>query len=65
MKGRLGQSRVMSCPYCGKDVLLVNSEVVYGPGHDYGNMWVCSSYPDCDSYVGCHKGTQNPLGGIG
>lgn len=25
-------------------------------------MWVCSNYPKCDAYVGCHKGTTIPLG---
>ena len=25
-------------------------------------MWVCSKFPKCNSYVGCHKGTTLPLG---
>ncbi len=50
----------MHCPVCGAAAKLVESRVVYGK--DYGWMWVCSSYPDCDTYCGCHKGTEKPLG---
>jgi hypothetical protein len=25
-------------------------------------VWVCSSWPKCDAYVGCQKGTKKPLG---
>lgn len=25
-------------------------------------LWVCARYPKCDAYVGCHPGTQDPLG---
>ena len=25
-------------------------------------VWVCSNYPKCDAYVGCHEGTTLPLG---
>ena len=27
-----------------------------------GYVWVCEHYPKCDSYVGCHSGTDIPLG---
>lgn len=48
--------------HCGCRAELKNAQFVYGPGHDYGNLWVCGNYPSCNSYVGCHKGTNNPLG---
>ena len=50
----------MKCPYCGLPANLVDSSVIYGTS--YGLAWVCSGFPECDSYVGCHKGTANPLG---
>lgn len=55
----------MICPYCGAKAILKDATYVY-PHHSqakkWGKMWVCSNYPDCDSYVGCHKGTTIPLG---
>ena len=48
------------CPYCGAYLELRDSRFLYGKS--YGNVWVCINYPDCDVYVGCHKGTDRPLG---
>ena len=33
-----------------------------GPNHV--PAWLCFYYPDCDSYVGVHKGTESALGTI-
>jgi len=49
------------CPYCKEKAELASSTRVYF-GRDYGKIWLCRSYPLCDSYVGVHKGTDNPLG---
>ena len=49
------------CPYCRSTAKLVDSSLVYN-GRSYGPAWVCANYPKCDSYVGCHKGTDKPLG---
>jgi len=48
------------CPYCGSEARLVDSSLIYG--RSYGMAWVCGNYPRCDAYVGCHKGTDKPLG---
>ena len=48
------------CPYCGKEVVCRDSDIIYG--RSYGMVWVCSSWPKCDAYVGCKKGTSQPLG---
>jgi hypothetical protein len=48
------------CPYCGKLAKLKDSTVVYG--QSYGNIYLCTGFPECDSYVGVHKGTNKPLG---
>lgn len=47
------------CPYCDKETELVNSERVYGPGQDYGLMYVC--FP-CQAHVGTKSGTDQALG---
>jgi hypothetical protein len=50
----------MVCPYCGCFAELVDSKKVYGKS--YGLIYLCSSYPICDAYVGVHRGTKKPLG---
>lgn len=51
----------MNCPYCHARMEVTDSAVIYH-GHSYGNVWLCSNWPDCDVFVGCHKGTDTPLG---
>ena len=45
------------CDYCGRKAELVDSKVIYGTS--YGMMYLCRH---CNAYVGCHKGTDRPLG---
>lgn len=45
------------CPYCGSTPELVDSKEIYG--RSYGYAYLCRP---CDAYVGCHKGTTEPLG---
>ena len=54
----------MKCPYCNSDAVLRSAYYVYHTkdSKNWGNMWVCSNFPKCDSFVGCHKGTDIPLG---
>lgn len=53
-------SLVEKCSYCGSVVNLVDSMKIYGKS--YGYVYVCSKYPQCDSYVGVYEGTDIPLG---
>jgi ssDNA-binding Zn-finger/Zn-ribbon topoisomerase 1 len=48
------------CPYCGSEVKLRDSKAIYG--RSFGFMWICTGYPVCDSYVGCHRNSNKPLG---
>ncbi len=50
-----------TCPYCGGNAVLHDSAVIYH-GKSFGDAWICENYPECDAYVGCHKGTDRPLG---
>ena len=52
---------IKNCPYCGSNVSLVSSSIVYR-GKDFGLIYLCDNYPNCDAYVGVHKGTNQPLG---
>ena len=47
----------VKCPYCGKTAELVDSIEIYG--RSYGMVYLCR---ECDAYVGCHPGTDKPLG---
>jgi ssDNA-binding Zn-finger/Zn-ribbon topoisomerase 1 len=49
------------CPYCGRTSRLSDSAEVY-QGRSFGKLWLCRNYPDCDAYVGVHRGTERPLG---
>lgn len=48
----------VTCPYCGKPAKLVDSIEIYKT-RSYGKAYLCK---ECDAYVGCHKGTDRPLG---
>jgi hypothetical protein len=54
-KGKLIM-KAQLCPYCEGKPKLTSSKVVYGK--DYGPIWLCS----CGAFVGCHPGTEKPLG---
>lgn len=50
------------CPYCGSDAEVVTGAVLYGqPWADYAwkKFWRCAP---CGAHVGCHGGTETPLG---
>ena len=46
------------CDYCGKPARCVDSAIVY-EGRSYGPIWYCK---ECQAWVGCHRGTNKPLG---
>ncbi len=45
------------CPYCKGKSQLIESKEIYGK--DYGLLHICKP---CGAYVGCHKGSKQPLG---
>ena len=51
-----------TCRYClNPAVLLRLGEDGYPYQKDYGPIWTCTP---CQSWVGCHPGTENALGGL-
>lgn len=53
---------VKRCRYCQQPATLVrHGEVGYPYRSSYGPMWVCVP---CNAWVGCHPGTEKPLGGL-
>ena len=51
------------CPYCGGKTESARSSVIYR-GRDYGKIILCTNWPECDAYVGCHKDTGLPKGSL-
>ena len=52
----------LKCPYCGSTAVLQKASLVYGVNAIDEHLYVCSHYPECNSYVGVHKGTLIPKG---
>ena len=51
------------CNYCGEFSIQVDGAKIYPHRSDLNNLtfWYCDNGHD-SAYVGCHKGTTNPLG---
>lgn len=56
------KKQTIRCPYCGGTAILRNASYVYGDKSRGGQVYVCSHYPICDSYVGVHPGSVIPKG---
>ena len=52
----------VKCPYCGGIAVLRNAGYVYGDKSKRQKLYVCQHYPECNSYVGVHDGTDIPMG---
>ena len=51
------------CSYCGALAIKRPASYVYGKSAEKGlQLYVCSSYPMCDSYVAAHKKSGLPMG---
>ena len=51
-----------TCRYCQQPAaLLRRGDAGYPYQCDYGPVWTCVP---CKAWVGCHPGTENPLGGL-
>ena len=54
--------RKMRCPYCGGSVVLRSADGIYKDNKKGMQLYVCKNYPECDSYVRVHAGTNVPVG---
>ena len=57
MVKKIGGWVKMKCRYCNGNVSIKDSSILYK--QSYGLIHICDS---CEAFVGCHKGTSNPLG---
>lgn len=63
MKQKPKQPRIR-CPYCGREAVLRRASYVHKKKALEEYLYVCSGYPQCDSYVGVHTGTKTPRGSL-
>lgn len=56
--------RQMRCPYCGSTVIYRSADGIYHNNSKGIMLYVCSHYPECDSYVRVHAGTNIPVGSL-
>ena len=56
------RKKPIKCPYCGHTAVLRDASYVYGENAVEEHLYVCSRYPECNAYVGVHKGTFIPKG---
>lgn len=56
--------KAIFCPYCGRRAVLQKATVVYKEHALDEYLYICSNYPECDAYVGVHKGTMLPKGSL-
>lgn len=63
-KRKTSKSRhtVLRCPHCGSVMILRPASEIYHDSHCDRMLYVCPKYPQCDTYVGTHPGTNTPLG---
>lgn len=62
MKNKKKKMHPPRCPYCGRHSILRPASLVHGEDVTTKFLYVCSRYPVCDSYVGVHERTLEPLG---
>lgn len=53
---------MMRCPVCGSSVVLRSADGIYHTNPNNTKLYVCSRYPECDTYVRTHPGTNIPVG---
>lgn len=51
----------LHCPFHHGEPRLISDHLVYGQSYG-GKMWVCECFPSCEFRVGCHRGSDTPMG---
>lgn len=56
----------ITCPYCGAPAIYRPASMVHGNNtwQKGTHLYVCSQWPDCDSYVTAHKSSHQPMGSL-
>lgn len=62
-KRRKGNVQIR-CPYCGSNAVYKSADGIYKDNSGNKMLYVCSNYPECDSYVRVIEGTKKPIGSL-
>lgn len=56
----------LDCPYCGAPAVCRPASMIHGKNtwHKGTHLYVCSRWPECDSYVTAHKANLQPMGSL-
>lgn len=56
----------ITCPYCGAPAIYRPASMVHGSNtcQKGTHLYVCSRWPDCNSYVTAHKNSLQPMGSL-
>ena len=56
----------INCPYCGAPAICRPANTVHGSNtwQKSSHLYICSHWPDCDSYVAAHKKNLQPMGSL-
>lgn len=52
------------CPYCGQRLIFRTADEMGFKEKEGVNFWVCSHYPECDTYVRTVQYSQKPRGTV-
>lgn len=63
MSKRIGRGEAVTCNYCGRRAERVTGADVYAGRADLADKFFYRCRP-CDARVGCHPGTDRPLGAL-
>ena len=64
-KPEIYKPQTLTCPYCGAKAILRPVTYLFGTDINPGNssyFYVCTNYPDCNTYIGCYKNNFAPKG---
>lgn len=63
MKRKIKPAQI-KCPYCGRHAVLRKADYVYKEKALSEYLYVCTGYPECNSYVGVHAHSMLPKGSL-
>lgn len=61
-KKKKARKQEMRCPFCGGRVVFRSAEGIYQDNRKNVMLYICSHYPECDSYVRADPVTGKPIG---
>lgn len=61
-KAKKKMNQPVRCPYCGSIAHIRPAAEIYHDAQRTDELYVCSKYPTCKSYVSIYPGSKTPMG---